>query len=142
MNVRSGQVRRVADGFAWVDVERLSGCGRCAESDGCGRSCESAAATYVIPVDVAVRPGERVDVVVSRWAPLVAALLTYGVALLALFVGVALAILLAGDSDPSVAAGALIGLIMAAGWLRVSRSHRMLIPSVRILSGRDFSLRS
>ena len=78
MNVRSGQVRRVADGFAWVDVERQSGCGRCAESGGCGRACESAAATYVIPVDVAVLPGERVDVVVSQRAPLIAALLTYG----------------------------------------------------------------
>lgn len=142
MNVRSGQVRRVSDGFAWVDVERQSGCGRCAESGGCGRACESAAATYVIPVDVAVLPGERVDVVVSQRAPLIAALLTYGVALLALFVGVALAMLLAGDSDLSVAAGAVVGLIAAALWLRGSRSRSTLIPSVRILSGRDLSPRS
>jgi sigma-E factor negative regulatory protein RseC len=142
MNVRPGLVRRVADGFAWVDVERQSGCGRCAESGGCGRSCESAAATYVIPVDCAVLPGERVDVVVSQRAPLVAALLTYGVALLALFVGVALALLLAGDSDRAVAIGALAGLIAAAGWLRGSRSRSALIPPVRILSGRTFSPRS
>jgi sigma-E factor negative regulatory protein RseC len=142
MNVRSGLIRRVADGFAWVDVERQSGCGRCAESGGCGRSCESVATTYVIPVDSAVLPGERVDVVVSQRAPLIAALLTYGVALLALFVGVALAMLLTGDSDLSVAGGAVVGLIAAAGWLRGSRSRSALIPSVRILSGRDLSPRS
>lgn len=142
MNVRSGLIRRVADGFAWVDVERQSGCGRCAESGGCGRSCESVATTYVIPVDCAVLPGERVDVAVSQRAPLIAALLTYGVALLALFVGVALAMLLTGDSDLSVAGGAVVGLIAAAGWLRGSRSRSALIPSVRILSGRDLSPRS
>ena len=142
MNVRSGLVRRVADGFAWVDVERQSGCGRCAESGGCGRACESAATTYVIPVDAAVLPGERVDIAVSQRAPLIAALLTYGVALLALFVGVALAMLLTGDSDVSVAGGAFGGLIVAAVWLRGSRSRSTLIPSVRILSGRDLSPRS
>lgn len=142
MNVRPGLVRRVADGFAWVDVERQSGCGRCAESGGCGRACESAAATYVIPVDVAVLPGERVEVAVSPRAPLLAAALSYGVALLTLFLGIAGALLLAGDSDLSVAVGSLAGLALAVLWLRGSRSRSALIPSVRILSARDLSPRS
>ena len=135
MNVRPGVVRRVADGYAWVDVERQSGCGRCAESGGCGRVCESApsSSTYVVPVDTALLPGAQVALAVGDRGPLTAALLSYGVALLALFAGVLIAVLIGGLSDPVVAAGALAGLAAAAGWLHLSRRYRSLLPAVRIL---------
>lgn len=135
MNVRPGVVRRVADGYAWVDVARQSGCGRCAENGGCGRACESASspATYIVPVDFALLPGARVELAVGDRGPLTAALLSYGVALLALFAGVCLAVLIGGLSDPVVATGALTGLVAAAGWLLLSRRYRGLFPAVRIL---------
>lgn len=142
MNVRSGRVSHVADGFAWVAVDRQSGCGRCDESGGCGRACERVAATYVIPVDTPLLPGDMVEVAVSSGAPLMAALLSYGVALLALFSGVGGAVLLAGTSDTVVACGALAGLILALLWLRGSGSCDRLIPSVRLLSGRPDLSRS
>lgn len=133
MDVRTGQVRSVSDGFAWVDVERQSGCGRCNDAGGCGRACERVSATYMIPVDTPVLPGQRVDVVVAESAPLTAALLSYGVALLALFAGVGVAVLLAGVSDAVVGAGAAAGLVLALGWLRLSSSRSRIMPSVRIL---------
>lgn len=136
MNVRPGVVRRVADGYAWVDVERQSGCGRCAESGGCGRACESASSpsTYVVPVDVALLPGAQVELAVSDRGPLAAALLSYGVALLALFAGVSIAVLIGGLSDLVVVTGAATGLAAAVGWLHLSRRYRGLLPSVRILA--------
>lgn len=135
MNVRPGVVRRVADGYAWVDVERQSGCGRCAENGGCGRRCETASSssTYIVPVDVTLLPGARVDLAVGEGGPLTAALLSYGVALAALFAGVSVAVLIGGLSDPVVAAGVLAGLVAAAGWLHLSRRYRSLLPAVRIL---------
>lgn len=136
MNVRPGVVRRVADGYAWVDVERQSGCGRCAENGGCGRRCESASApsTYLVQVDAALLPGVRVDLAIGDRGPLAAALLSYGVALFALFAGVFIAVWLGGLSDPVVAAGGMAGLLVAVAWLHVSRRYQGLLPAVRILS--------
>lgn len=133
MNVRTGVVRRVAEGYAWVDVERQSGCGRCAETGGCGRTCESSSLTFMVPVDSAPLPGAKVELAVSERGPLMAALLSYGVALVALFSGVLIAVRLGGVSDPVVAVGALAGLAVAVCWLHLSRRYRSLLPTVRIL---------
>lgn len=130
MDVREGLVRRVEGGLAWVDIERRSGCGRCAESGGCGRSCERSAATYVMPAGPQIRAGEQVFVSVPQGAPLVAALMSYGVALAALFAGAVAARVLAGDSDAAVAAGAIAGLGAAVVWLRVARPRASILPSV------------
>jgi sigma-E factor negative regulatory protein RseC len=136
MEVRQGQVRRVSDGMAWVEIERQSGCGRCAESGGCGRSCEANVATYCLPVEAGVRAGDQVLVSVPQRAPLVAALMSYGVALAALFCGAMIARLLAGDSDAAVAAGAAGGLATAVLWLRCSRPRASLLLSVAGHAGR------
>ncbi|MBU0600842.1 MAG: SoxR reducing system RseC family protein [Gammaproteobacteria bacterium] len=130
MEVRQGLVRRVSDGMAWVEIERQGGCGRCAESGGCGRSCEANAATYCLPVKPDVGPGDRVLVSVPQRAPLVAALMSYGVALAALFCGAVTARLLAGESDAAVAAGAACGLAAAVFWLRHARARASLLLSV------------
>lgn len=138
MDVRSGTVVRVSDGFAWVEVERSTGCGRCADRGGCAQVCESTLATYMIPVDVSVMPGERVQLEVSSSIPLLAALLTYGVALLSLVLGVACAVWLGDASDAAVALGLTAGLVMAGIWLRASASIS-LVPAVRIASGSPHS---
>ncbi|HEY9192954.1 MAG TPA: SoxR reducing system RseC family protein [Methyloversatilis sp.] len=136
MEVRSGVVRRVSDGFAWVDVARQSGCGRCAESGGCGRSCSTAMATYVMSAGPDVREGAQVAVTVPQRAPLIAAVMSYGVALLALFVGVLTARLIAGESDAVIAIGALSGLCLSVLWLRHARTRPSIIPSLTVQSGR------
>lgn len=138
MDVRSGTVVKVSDGFAWVEVERGAGCGRCADSGGCAQVCESTLATYMIPLDVPVMPGERIQLEVSSSTPLLAALLTYGVALLALVLGVACAVWLGDASDSAVALGLTAGLVMAGVWLRASASMS-LVPAIRIASGRPHS---
>lgn len=133
MEVRSGCVRHVAEGFAWVEVERQSGCGRCNDAGGCGRSCERVAATYMIPVDRPVLPGQRVDISVAAGAPLTAALLSYGAALVAMFACIGLAVVVGGNSDAVVATGAVTGLALALAWLRARRSRGVVTPEVRIL---------
>jgi sigma-E factor negative regulatory protein RseC len=136
MEVRFGLVRRVSDGLAWVDVERQSGCGRCAESGGCGRACTRAMATYVLPAGPDVHEGERVAVTVPQRAPLLAAAMSYGVALLALFAGALTARLIAGESDAVVATGALSGLCASVLWLRLTRVRPSILPSLTGQSGR------
>ncbi|WP_018410317.1 SoxR reducing system RseC family protein [Methyloversatilis thermotolerans] len=138
MDVRPGTVVKVSDGFAWVEVERSAGCGRCTERGGCGQSCERNVSTYMIPLDSAVLPGERVELEVSSGTALLAALLTYGVALFALIVGVALGVWFGDASDSAVAVGLIAGLALAGIWLRASAAMSLL-PAIRIVSGRPHS---
>jgi sigma-E factor negative regulatory protein RseC len=128
MDVRQGFVRRVSDGFAWVEIPRMSGCGRCAEPGGCGSACSAPPATYVIPVDAQIRAGQEVSVSVPHSAPLIAALMSYGVALLALFAGALLGRAAFGGSDVAVAAGAAAGLASAVLWLRTARPRTSILP--------------
>lgn len=131
MDIRQGQVRRVAGRLAWVDVVRSSGCGRCDDAGGCGQACSARPTTYVIPISHAVAEGDRVEVSIPQNAPLVAALMTYGVGLAAMFAGALLARVVVGDSDLAVAAGAVTGLAASVLWLRRVQPRAELLPAIR-----------
>jgi sigma-E factor negative regulatory protein RseC len=130
MNIRQGRVRRVTGDLAWVDVVRSSGCGRCADAGGCGQACSARPTTYVIPIFHAVAEGDQVEVSVPHQAPLVAALMTYGVGLAAMFAGALLARFFIGGSDLTVAAGAVTGLAASVIWLRRVRPRAELLPVI------------
>lgn len=131
MDIRQGQVRRVSGRLAWVDVVRSSGCGRCDDVGGCGKACSARPTTYVIPISHTVAEGDRVEVSVPQSAPLVAALMTYGVGLAAMFAGALLARVVVGDSDLAVAAGAVTGLVASVLWLRRVQPRAELLPAIR-----------
>ncbi len=133
MEVRKGLVRRVSDGVAYVDIERTSGCGRCSESGGCGQACAGRPVTYAIRVAKPVSPGDPVQVVVPQRAPLVAAMMSYGVALFALLAGALLARAIAGDSDQVVAAGAAVGLGAAVFWMCRARPRASIVPVLTVV---------
>jgi sigma-E factor negative regulatory protein RseC len=134
MDIRQGQVRRIAGRLAWVDVVRSSGCGRCADVGGCGQACSARPTTYVIPISGAVAEGDRVEVSVPHRAPLVAALMTYGVGLAAMFAGALLARFALGGSDLAVAAGAVTGLAASVLWLRRMQPRAELLPVMHAVS--------
>lgn len=130
MDIRQGRVRRVAGRLAWVDVVRSSGCGRCADAGGCGQACSARATTYIIPTSHEVAEGDQVEVSVPQRAPLVAALMTYGAGLAAMFAGALLARLFIGGSDLAVAAGAITGLAGSVLWLRRVQPRAELLPVI------------
>ncbi|MDP2869273.1 SoxR reducing system RseC family protein [Methyloversatilis sp.] len=134
MDIRQGQVRRVAGRLAWVDVVRSSGCGRCADVGGCGQACSARPTTFVIPISHAVAEGDRVQVSVPQRAPLIAALMTYGVGLATMFAGALLARFAVGGSDLVVAAGAVTGLAASVLWLRHMQPRAELLPVIHAVA--------
>lgn len=133
MEVRRGQVRQVSNGLAWVAVARSSGCGRCAEAGGCGQACVARPVIYILPATQGLAEGDEVSLSVPERASLLAALMTYGVGLLAMLAGALLAGAFVNDSDLAVAVGALAGLFVTVLWLRRARLPAMLLPAMTVI---------
>ena len=102
-----GIVVRLVGARAYVKIKRSGGCGRCHEVGGCGgvgqddAHCEE----FVVDNSFGAQNGQRVSVDVPEGATLTAALLAYGMPLLAILLGAGLASWL-WQSDVAVALGA------------------------------------
>ena len=117
MNVRKAVVLRMEGNHAIVKVTAEGGCGRCSESGGCGSNVlgqlfRGGCRAYAAETSRLHAPGSTVDVSVAPEAPLLAAMLAYGLPLAGLLIGAAIGSSIHGD--PGAAAGALLGLAMAA----------------------------
>lgn len=141
MDVRATVVR-VGPSGAWVRVEdRAGGCGRCDEPGGC-RSIQLTQAfgpqrdEFPLPVDVAVRVGDRVRLRIQDGAPLRGALLAYGLPLAGLLGGALLAAGLAplASADANVLLGGGAGLVAGWGGGRRLACRFALQPEVEILA--------
>lgn len=127
MTARMGVVERANDGVAWVRVNPEHGCGRCHEPGGCrsdliGEALGPRTDRYAVRVAGEVSPGTSVQLDVSDRAPMLAALLAYGLPLGGLLAGACTASL-AGGGDLATAAAGLGGLALA-------------LPLARALAGR------
>lgn len=116
-----GTVTRLEGSNAHVKVMREQGCGRCHEVGGCGgQGHDSKCQEFVVDNTFGAAQGQRVRIEVPEGAALVAALLMYGVPLLALLAGAGVGRLVSPD-DAIVAAGAVIFLVLAVLGLRLTR---------------------
>lgn len=121
MQAEGTVVRREGDN-AIVKVVRSGGCGRCHEIGGCGgdgheQRCEE----FFVDNVFGAQDGQRVTIEIPEGVALKAAVLMYGIPLLALLGGAALARLLS-SSDLAVATGGGVCLILAALALRLTRN--------------------
>lgn len=139
---REARVERVENGQVWVSAELEHGCGRCEEPGGCksglmskplGERCN----TYVLEASVALRVGQRVELELPDHAVVQAALMAYGLPLLAMLLCGGFASLLFVH-DRWVALSALAGLGLA--WWAVSRKlsgQKMRAMQVRLVNTLD-----
>ncbi|GAB2181599.1 hypothetical protein DLREEDagrD3_18220 [Denitratisoma sp. agr-D3] len=123
-----GTVLRVEDGQAIVEVIRSSGCGRCHEPGGCGGTTLATGGaacprSYSLANDIDARPGDKVWVAVREGSVLRAAAWAYGLPGALMVASAALAASLTG-SDLAAFGGALAGLAIGYGLLRVSGVDR------------------
>ncbi|MCX9158280.1 SoxR reducing system RseC family protein [Niveibacterium sp. 24ML] len=136
MNVRKAVVLRMEGAAAIVKLDAQGGCGRCAESGGCGSDvlgqlfgprCRTYQAEALHPFAA----GSEVEVSVEARAPLIAALLAYGVPLIGLLLGASLGALFGGDA--AAAGGAVAGLVLSAIVATAAVRRRGAQLRVRIL---------
>lgn len=130
-----GTVMRLEGVIAHVKVMREQGCGRCHEVGGCGgQGHEAKCQEFVVDNTFGAHQGQRVRIEVPEGAALSAALLMYGLPLLALLAGAGLG-RLASAADGVVAAGAAIGLVCAMTGLRLTRRMDFVMRSRARITG-------
>lgn len=136
------RVVEVEDDIAWLEPEQTTSCGSCASSAACGGGATgigtvaSRLAARRFPIEnpvgpLALRPGERVVVGVSRRALLNAALVAYGLPMLGAIVAGGLAQAQWGEDVSTMicmAAGLAIGLLVARGAARRLSDRGQLAP--------------
>ena len=121
-------VKDEKNGFVWVETRRLSGCGACAERQGCGTSALAGVlgrrqAPLRVVNSIGATVGEQVVIGVSESGLLRGSLAVYAIPLLGLFIG-ALAGYLFGDDaaqryvDFRSVLGGAVGLAAGLAWLR------------------------
>ena len=124
----TGQVVGLEDGFAWVEAERSSACGGCAEQQGCGTS---AIARYLgrrgvrirVLNTVDARVGDRVVIGIAESSLVRGSLAVYAVPLVTLFAGALAgnalgAALLDRSAELAGIGGAMAGLALGLAWLK------------------------
>lgn len=113
---RKARVVSVEGGEAIVAVDPLVGCGHCHEPGGCGGAAGDGLGLrrteFRALNTLGAQPGDWVSVAVPDQGPRVAALLVYGLPVLGLLAGAALAGL-AGLGDGGAALAALLGALAA-----------------------------
>ncbi|MEW5770663.1 MAG: SoxR reducing system RseC family protein [Pseudomonadota bacterium] len=121
------RVTRTEGAAAWVVGEAPSSCGACG-GKGCGSSVFNRvwhpdAQEYPVANPIGAQPGDAVVVGLPDGSLLLASTRAYLLPLLALLLGAGLGRLLGGDAhgEPASALGGLIGLLLAALWLRRQR---------------------
>jgi len=109
-----GIVVRLAGTRAYVKIKRSGGCGRCHEVGGCGGvgQDDSHCEEFVVDNSFGAQSGQRVSVEVPEGATLKAAMIAYGLPLLAILLGAGLASWI-WHSDLAVALGAATFLVLA-----------------------------
>ncbi|GAB2903404.1 hypothetical protein GCM10027046_36000 [Uliginosibacterium flavum] len=109
-----GVVTRIDGARAYVKVMRAGGCGRCHEAGGCGgvNQDESRAQEFLVMNSFGANVGQQVRLEIPDGATVMAALLAYGLPLLALVLGAAAASFV-WQTDLAAALGAASGLMLA-----------------------------
>ena len=109
-----GVVTRIEGSRAYVKVRRSGGCGRCHEVGGCGgvSQDESRNQEFLVVNSFGANAGQRVRLEIPDGATVMAALLAYGLPLLALVLGAVVASFV-WQTDLAAALGAVIGLLFA-----------------------------
>lgn len=109
-----GVVTRIEGARAYVKVIRTGGCGRCHEVGGCGgvSQNESRNQEFLVANAFGASAGQRVRLEIPDGATLKAALLAYGLPLLALVFGAGAAFFV-WQTDLAAALGAAGGLLFA-----------------------------
>jgi sigma-E factor negative regulatory protein RseC len=125
------RVVAVADGLAWVEVQRRSACGGCSSAGGCGTAAVAGlfpakAQCFPLRDSLGLQVGDRVAIGIDQGAVTCAALAAYLLPLLTLILaGAAAAGLGAGDGVGALAALAGLGLgLWLAGRLAGPRNQR------------------
>ncbi|AWI80896.1 Fis family transcriptional regulator [Parazoarcus communis] len=141
------EVVRVDGGTAWVRLsEKQGGCGRCDEPGGC-RSMRitdtfgSPNQVFTLDDPLGLHPGERVRITIPDGAPLRAALLSYGLAVLLMLGGAAAGSLFsdAGQADLGAGLGVLCGLGLAVFINRLLARSRNWRGGLRMTLSRDLT---
>jgi sigma-E factor negative regulatory protein RseC len=122
MNQPEAKVLATSGNFATVSVEAAVACARCAAGRGCGAGLLQQGRARQLRVQIAeglfIAPGDKVTLELAPDHLLRAALLAYGLPLLAMVLAVAAASRLAGSgNDPLVILSGVVGLFggMLAG---------------------------
>ncbi|MCK9258175.1 MAG: SoxR reducing system RseC family protein [Azoarcus sp.] len=141
------EVVRVDGGKAWVRLsEKQGGCGRCDEPGGC-RSMRitdtfgSPNQLYTLDDTLGLHPGERVRITIPDGAPLRAAMLSYGLAVVLMLIGAAAGGLWseASQADLGAGLGGLCGLGMAVFINRLLARSRNWRGGLRMTLSRDLT---
>ena len=127
METAAGRIESVRDGTMTVIVESPVVCRRCAAGKGCGAGLltdveQRRRIDVDIPAGMIPAVGETVSLAISPTQLLKAASIAYGLPLLALVIGAALASLLGIGADSPVAIGLALGGLLAG----VMTSRRLL----------------
>lgn len=128
-----GIVRALNGQNALIEVEQ-GGCGRCHEKGGCGGQnisqmfC-SGPKSYEVRNDIAAQVGERVHVAISAGSVSSTANLVYVLPLAAMLIGAVAGFQLHGDL--AAIFGAILGLVLAFGFVRARSHHHHGITSDR-----------
>jgi sigma-E factor negative regulatory protein RseC len=130
------RVTRTDGPSAWVVSEAPSSCGACG-GKGCGSSVFNRLwhpdnPEYPVANPIGALPGEAVVVGLPEGALLKASGAAYLAPLLALVLGAALGQFLGGQAygEPSAVIGGLIGLLLAALWLKKRRHDHATDPVI------------
>lgn len=116
-----GTVTHLEGSAARVSVMRQQGCGRCHEPGGCGGQGHGGhSQEFLVDNAFGARLGQKVRIEVPEGATLKAALLLYGIPLLALLLGALLG-RLSGQGDVAVAGGACLCFAISLLLLRLIR---------------------
>ena len=109
-----GLVTRIEGTRAYVKVRRSGGCGRCHEVGGCGgvSKDESRNQEFLVVNSFGANVGQHVRLEIPDGATVMAALLAYGLPLLAIILGSVVGSLV-WQTDLAAAIGAAIGLTLA-----------------------------
>ena len=131
--VETGRVVALEGAAVWVETIRSSACGSCAARSGCGHRTLAGVLTSdkglvlaresdsLKAADCSVN--DRVEISIPRSALSAGALLLYAVPMLS---GIALALLIGGESDARAAAGFFAGLLGAFAGLRWMANRSLL----------------
>ncbi|AWI74505.1 Fis family transcriptional regulator [Parazoarcus communis] len=141
------EVLRVEAGRAWVRLsEKQGGCGRCDEPGGC-RSMRitdtfgSPNQVFTLDDTLGLHPGERVRITIPDGAPLRAALLSYGLAVVLMIIGAAVGGLFpeTARADLGAGLGMLCGLGLAVFINRLLARSRNWRGGLRMTLSRDLT---
>ncbi len=134
----TGSVVEVSDDYIWIETQRMSACGGCQNSSGCGTGSLSKLfvntkpALLKVPKTFDVNKGEQVHLSVAKQFFIQQVLLAYGLPLIGFFVG-SVVMQWLGEAytvqgEALTIFGGIIGLL--SGWWISKKLYRPVLPKV------------